>query len=202
MANKNITLKKIGFDKTFLNSRLELNMKGKDVTYPLVNAIRRIALSDLPIYTWKTTITKNNSVFHNNYMRNRVRSIPIIGINNEMLFFQKKEEVDVKDTVVDNFLIMDDIDINSKNDTVDTSSLNNINMYLNYHNTSKEITTVTTDKYTFQYKGEKIDNPYKIPIPIIKLQPNQEINLSSVSNLGTEQNNTSEYSACSIFCYD
>ena len=47
-----------------------------------------------------------------------------------------------------------------------------------------------------------MDNPYKIPIPIIKLQPNQEINLSSVSNLGTEQNNTSEYSACSIFCYD
>tara|TARA_B100000768_G_C11279755_1_gene377879 strand:+ start:1417 stop:2406 length:990 start_codon:yes stop_codon:yes gene_type:complete len=202
MANKNITLKKIGFDTTFLNSRLELNVKGKDVSYPLVNAIRRIALSDLPIYTWKTTITKNNSVFHNNYMKNRIRSIPIIGINNDMLFLKNHKESDVNDEDIDNFLIMDNVDINSENNSVDTSSLNNINMYLNYHNTSKEIATVTTDKCTFQYKGEKINNPYKIPIPIIKLQPNQEINLSSVSKLGTEQNNTSEYSACSIFCYD
>jgi len=202
MANKNITLKKIDFDNTFLNTRLELNVKGDDVSYPLVNAIRRIALSDIPIYSWHTTITKNNSVFHNNYMKNRIRAIPIIGIKNEKIFFDEASYSDNDEEEVDNFLSMDNVDINTKNDSVNTSSLNNINMYLNFHNKTKEIVTVTTYDCTFQYKGKKMENPYKISIPIIKLQPNQEINLSSVSKLGTEQKNTSEFSACSIFCYE
>lgn len=204
MSDQKINLKKISYDNTFLNTRLELNVSGSRVNYALINGIRRIALSNIPIYCWDTTITKNTSVFHNNYMKNRVASLPIIGITNDIIFIKGNPTTTDNKEEDDNFLNMnniDNVDINSESNDVDTSSLNNINMYLNFHNTTKEIVTVSTNNCIFQYKGAKIDNPYKLPIPIIKLQPNQEINLSSVSKLGTEQKNTSEYAACCIFSY-
>tara|TARA_B110000908_G_C10261773_1_gene459850 strand:- start:212 stop:1198 length:987 start_codon:yes stop_codon:yes gene_type:complete len=201
MSNKNISIKMNDYDKTFLNTRLEFNIKGKDASYPLVNSIRRTALSDIPIYCWNTTITKNNSVFHNNYMRNRIKAIPVIGIENKLVFF-KKEESNENDDIEDNFVSIDNVDINSTEEEIDTSSLNNLNMYLDFKNNSKDIVTVSTNNCTFNYRGKKISNPYLTPIPIIKLQPNQEIKLSSVSTLGTELKMSAKYSACSIFSYE
>jgi len=201
MSNKNISVKMAEYDNTFMNTRLEFSFSGKDVSHPLVNSIRRIALSDLPIYSWNTSITKNNSVFHNNYMKNRIKAIPVIGIENKSVFFNNKQE-EGEDDEEDNFLLFDNVDINSQDESVDTSSLNNINMYLDYTNDTKDIVTVSTDNCTFYYHGKKINNPYKNPIPIVKLQANQQIKFSSVSEIGTELNNTAEFSACSIFSYE
>ena len=198
-----ISLKLKDYDKTYLNTRLEFNMNGKSVSYPLVNAIRRTALSDVPIYCWETSITKNTSVFHNNYMKNRIKAIPVLGIENKVVNFTSKDTDDeTNDDMEDNFLMMDNVDINSDNADVNTDSLNSMNMFLKYHNTTKDIITVSTENCTFYYKGKKVDNPYKIPIPIIKLQPNQEIHLSSISKLGTELNHGGEFSPCSIFSYE
>lgn len=203
MSNKNILVKLTEYDNTFMNSRLEFVFSGKDVSHPLVNTIRRVALSNLPIYCWNTSITKNNSVFHNNYMKSRIKAIPVIGIENKTVFFNKQNHNENEDNnEEDNFLSFDNIDINSKNESVDTSSLNNLNMYLDYNNNTKDIVTVSTDNCTFYYSGKKINNPYKNIIPIVKLQANQHIKFSSVSEIGTELNNTAEYSACSIFSYE
>ena len=201
MSKKHIAVKMTDYDNTFMNTRLELNLSGMNVSHPLVNSIRRTALSDLPIYCWNTSITKNTSVFHNNYMKNRIRAIPVIGIDNKNVFLKSKLEEDEEDEE-DNFLAFDNVDINSQEESVDTSSLNNINMYLDFTNDTKEIVTVSTDDCTFYYKGKKITNPYKNPIPIVKLQANQHIKLSSVSELGSELKDTAEYSACSIFSYE
>ena len=55
MSNKNISVKMTDYDNTFMNTRLEfLVFQEKDVSHPLVNSIRRIALSDIPIYCWNT----------------------------------------------------------------------------------------------------------------------------------------------------
>lgn len=198
-----ISLKMKDYDKTYLNTRLEFNINGKSVSYPLVNSIRRTALSDIPIYCWETTITKNTSVFHNNYMKNRIKAIPVLGIDNNIKSYTKDEvAVDENNDDEDNFLSMDNVDINSDDTDVNTDSLNKMNMFLKYENETKEIVTVSTDNCTFYYKGKKVDNPYKIPIPIIKLQPNQIIHLSCISKLGSEQDKGGEYSACSIFSYD
>ena len=202
MSNKNISLKVNNFDNTFLNTRLEFNISGKDVSYPLVNAIRRTALSDIPVYCWKTSITKNNSVFHNNYMRNRIQAIPVIGIENKKIFYSDTKLENINQDEEDNFLMMDNVDINSVENNVDTSSLDNLNMYLDFKNDSKDIVTVSTNDCTFNYRGKKIKNPYSIPIPIVKLQANQEIKLSSISELGTELTNSSIHSPCSIFSYE
>lgn len=201
MSNKNISVKMTDYDNTFMNTRLEFSFSGKDVSHPLVNSIRRIALSDIPIYCWNTSITKNNSVFHNNYMKNRIKAIPVIGIDNSQIFLESVD-TNQEDEEEDNFLAFDNVDINSQEESVDTSSLNNINMYLDYKNDTKDIVTVSTDNCTFYYRGKKIENPYKIPIPIVKLQAKQQIKLSSISELGTELINTAEFSACSIFSYE
>ena len=201
MSNKNIAVKMTDYDNTFMNTRLELSFSGKNISHPLVNSIRRTALSDIPVYCWNTSITKNTSVFHNNYMKNRINAIPVIGIENNNVFLKSNSEEDEEEED-DNFLAFDNVDINSQEESVDTSSLNNINMYLDYVNNSKEIVTVSTDNCTFYYKGKKINNPYKNPIPIVKLQANQQIKLSSVSELGSELKNTAEFSACSIFSYE
>tara|TARA_B110000879_G_scaffold128047_1_gene168654 strand:+ start:271 stop:1254 length:984 start_codon:yes stop_codon:yes gene_type:complete len=200
MSNNNILVKMTDYDDTFMNTRLELNLSGKDVSHPLVNSIRRTTLSDLPIYCWKTSITKNNSVFHNNYMKNRIKSIPVIGIENKHVILNKNS--DENDDDEDNFISFDNIDINSQEESVDTSSLNNINMYLDYSNDTKDLVTVTTDNCTFYYHGKKINNPYKNPIPIVKLQTKQQLKFSSVSELGNELNNSSKFSPCSIFSYE
>ena len=202
MSNKNISVKMIEYDNTFLNTRLEFNFKGKDVTYPLVNSIRRTALSDLPIFCWNTTITKNSSVFHNNYMKNRIKAIPVIGIENKNVFYNNEITENTDNKEEDNFLSLDNVDINSTEENIDTSSLNNLNMYLDFKNSTKDLVTVSTENCTFYYRGKKINNPYKNPIPIVKLQADQEIKFSSVSELGNELEKTAEFSACSIFSYD
>lgn len=201
--NRNITLKKLSYDSTFGNTRLELNFKGKDVSYPLINGIRRISMTEIPIYYWDATISKNTSVFHNNYMKLRLKNLPIFGIENNNIFIknEEKEETEKNDDTIDNFISMDNVDLESKVEKLDTSSLNSMIMYLDYVNKTFEIVTVTTDDCIFYYKGKKINSPYKVKIPIIKLQPNQEIKFNCVSKLGKELE-SSIFSPVSIFAYD
>lgn len=200
--NRNITLKKLSYDNTFGNTRLELNIKGKDTSYPLINAIRRTSMTEIPIYYWDANITKNTSVFHNNFMKLRLRNLPIIGIENNQIFIDKKEiEKNEENEEMDNFISMDNVDLENKIDEVDTSSLNSMIMYLDYQNNTFDIVTVTTDDCIFYYKGEKVESPYKNKIPIIKLQPNQEIKFNCVSKLGKELE-SGEFSPVSIFSYD
>jgi DNA-directed RNA polymerase subunit L len=72
-------------------------------------------------------------------------------------------------------------------------------MYIDYKSSGKEITTVTTDHAKFYYDEKNIESPYKIPIPIVKLQPDQTITFSALTTLGNEKENTI-YSPVSV-CY-
>ena len=60
-------------------------------------------------------------------------------------------------------------------------------MYINYTSKEKKNITVTTDDVKFYYKEKNIKSPYKIPIPIIDLQPGQTINFSAITSVGTEK---------------
>ena len=73
-------------------------------------------------------------------------------------------------------------------------------MYINNKNKTKEITTVTSNDAKFYYDEKLIPSPYKTPIPIVKLQPNQEIAFSAISKLGTEEIDAM-YSAVCICTY-
>ena len=51
------------------------------------------------------------------------------------------------------------------------------------------------------YYGKQIENPYPIPIPIVKLQPNQKIDFSVVSSVGTEKMSTIYTPVSICVCY-
>jgi DNA-directed RNA polymerase subunit L len=73
-------------------------------------------------------------------------------------------------------------------------------MYINFKNKTNDIVTVTTNDAKFYYDEEQIASPYKHPIPIVKLQPGQEIAFSAITKIGTESEDTI-YSPVSICVY-
>jgi DNA-directed RNA polymerase subunit L len=73
-------------------------------------------------------------------------------------------------------------------------------MYVNYKNKTNSIVVVTTNDAQFYYGEKKIESPYPVDIPIIKLQKNQEIIFSAITQLGIEKQNII-YNAAGVVTY-
>ena len=202
--NKNIKVsvkKPSSFGKKgeFGTTELILNFSGKDVNPIIVNSIKRIIQSDIPIYAFdKFSITENTSVFNNNYIKNHIRNIPVWGIENKLTEFVEETKQEEEEEVEVFGIIKDDVDLSTKKET-DYSSLNKLTMYLDYENKSNEIYHVTTENCIFYYKEGMIKSPYYNKVQIVKLQPNQKIKLSVQANPGTNDI-SAIYSATSV-CY-
>ena len=206
-----IVLKKIFWDKTLCDSRLELNIKGKVINHVIINSIRRIVLSRIPIYAFdKIIITNNTSIYNNNYLKLRINNLPVIGINNTIDIYKKQELVNeekfdekmglITEIPFDRGIVNhDDIEMNIEKN-INTSSLNQLTMYLKYKIDTNNNITVTTNDVKFYFGEKEIKNKYPNPIPIVKLQPKQNINLSAISTLGIEQE-SAIFSPVSIFTY-
>ena len=168
------------------SSELVLNFSGKQINHIIVNSIKRIIQSDIPIYAYNSfTITQNDSVFNNNYLKTHIKNIPVWGIDNNLEeFIEIKEEDEEEVFDEETGLIQDDIDLTNNKET-NYSSLNKLTMYLDFENKKNEIVHVTTDDCIFYYKEGMIKTPYNNKIQIIKLQPNQKIKLSVQANPGT-----------------
>jgi DNA-directed RNA polymerase subunit L len=180
----------VDYDSTCGSTRLAILISGKNINYIIVNTIRRTIFTEVPIYAFTDfNIKKNESVFNNNYMKLRLTNFPVWGINNNINFYNsinhtKKlepiEEIDVNE--------YEEEEVYSETDNkVNTSSLDQLTMYLDYTSKSSEIITVTTDNAKFYYKGKYIDNPYKVAIPLIKLHPSESINFSAITTIGIEK---------------
>lgn len=186
----------INYDKTIGNTRLEVKIKGPDIDYIVINTIRRSVLSYVPIYALtEFKFEKNTSVFNNNYIKLRLINLPVWGINNTNVFFteQTKKENVINEEEDDN------------NDTYEEKipdtpiSSNQLTMYVNHKNETKDNMTVTTEHAKFYYNNKQIKSPYKSAIPIVDLQPKQEIGLSALTSLNIEDHNAifSPVSICS-----
>ena len=192
----NINIKQLSWTSN-INSRLEFTISGVNNT--IVNCLRRVTLSSIPIYVFKDIrISENTSIFNNNYMKLRINNLPVLGITTDNPIYTKKEVIIKEDNE------MDDIDM-STNEDINSSSLKQLTMYLDKINTTDEIITIGTDDCKFYFMEKQIDSPYKLPycgnIPLIKLQPTQKIKLSAITSLGIENEN-SIYAAVSIFSYN
>jgi len=200
-----IKYKIINYNADQGNSRLEVNLKGKNINYIIVNTIRRSILTYIPIYAFSEfNFTTNDTIFNNNYLKLRIKNLPVWGIVNNIDKIDNKKinEIIIEDDSLNNLddNLDDDVDLENNNNNLNSSSLNQFTMYVDYKSTSKSITTVTTDDVKFYCDGKNIKSPYKIPIPIIKLQPDQTINFSALTTLGTEKDNPI-YSAVSVCFY-
>jgi len=202
MKVSNVTIKKKSWDKSFLNSRLEFNISGSNINEVYLNSIRRTVFSNVPIYVFKNIkINKNTSVFNNNYMKLRISNLPVIGIKNNEEFFEEEKEIDEdEEEYFENKLIDQDNFDFSIEENVNISSLNQLTMYVEYKNESNNIVTVTTDDAKFYLAQKSIPSPYKTKIPIIDLQPSQEILFTAVTKLGVE-NKSGIYSPVSVNFY-
>lgn len=193
---KKIEINQISWDKELMSSRLEFEISG--ISHTIINTFRRIILSSIPIYSFNNiTISENTSVFNNNYMKLRIKNMPVYGIFSDNPIFTPVEKK-IDKIVEENDL--NDIDINPQDDQINSSSLKLLTMYLDYHNNSDEIVTVGTDDCKFYYIEKQIKSPYPINIPIIKLQPKQKFKMSAITELGIEEN-SSIYSPVSVFTY-
>jgi len=189
-----ITIKQKPFKKGIFTG-LNLNIKGKNVDYTLVNTIRRVIMTDVPIYIFnKINITKNTSVYHNDYLSLRIKNISI-KVPNDNVFFEEKiqEKQEIKtyedkmlDDNIKNVVGEDDIDMEDSG-KIDEKLFKEITMYLKYHNNTDKIVSVTTNDCKFYQNGNEFKNPFEYPVIIVDLQPKQIIELSAITELGIEK---------------
>jgi DNA-directed RNA polymerase subunit L len=193
-----INVELLNYESDLGDSRLEFKLKGHNIDYIILNSIRRTILSDIPIYAFNEfKFDKNTSIFHNNYLKLRYKYMPVWGIENTIEFLDDniKKDVDIVQNDEDN----DDIDLNIDNN-VNSSSLKQLTMYVNYKNKTMEIVSVSTSDAKYYYKEKQIKNPYITPVQLVKLQPNQEISFSAITQIGIETTDAM-FSAVSIAVY-
>jgi len=196
LQNINYTVKE--YDSTYGNTRLELEIDGLNIDYIILNTLRRAILSYVPNYAYTDfNFKKNNTIFNNNYLKLRIRNIPVWGIKNNIEIFVPKKNI-IENTIEEEN-INDDIDLNPEVSNLNSSTLKQLTMFIDYKSTDQE-SVVTTDHAKFYYVGKKIDTPYKVPIQIVKLQPNQTITFSVITTIGIEQQ-SAIYSVVSVCFY-
>ena len=193
-----INLKITEHTKELGNSRLDFKISGPNINYIIANTIRRTIFSDIPVYAFNEfKFDKNTSVFHNNYLKLRLRHMPVWGIENTVDFIDynvktnNQELEDIQEEVAED----DNIELNVEKN-LNTSNLKQFTMYINAKNKTNEVQTVSTADAKFYYDEKQITSPYKVPIPIVKLQPGQEIAFSAITKLGTEHEDAMFSAAC------
>jgi DNA-directed RNA polymerase subunit L len=182
----------LNHDKTLGSSRLEFKVAGSNIDYIVNSSLRRTILSEIPTYAFYTfKFEKNTSVFNNNYIKLRLMNIPVWYIENNITFFEPENDDskisnDDEDIREDYMINQEDYSVEEK---VNTTNIKQLTMYINFKNKTKDIITATTDNAKFYYNEKLIDSPYKTPIPLVDLQPEQEIAFSAISKLGIEEEN-------------
>lgn len=181
-----IKVESIENNNIFKSDHLKLRLKGKDINHVYVNTLRRVILEEIPSYGINPdliSISKNSSVYNNDYIRNRIENFPLIDLN----FKLDLEEYNKLRTYTRG--------IENHNNNYEE---NNINMYLDVKNSEDKILNVTTSdvKYYLNDKMEK--NIYKKDLLICKLKKDEEINLSIKVDKGVGLNH-SRYNVAHVY---
>ena len=191
-----ITIKMTEYKKDLGSSFLDFNISGSQINYIITNTIRRVIMSDIPMYAFdQFKIEKNTAILHNNYLKLRLRQMPIWNINNKVDFFE--EEIKMNTIKEEDNEEIDDVEL-AADKSLNSSSLAQLTMYVNFKNKTNNIMTVTTNDAKFYFDGTQIDSPYKSPIPIIKLHPGKELTFSAITKLGTEAKDTMYSPVCRV----
>jgi len=169
----------------FNDNELSIFISGKDNNYVLVNTLRRICVSSIPIYAFHENdmiFDINTSIWNNDMLKDRFRNLPIFNIDNDETTIEKFDDLEVKkDRIVDN--------------------ANNLTMFVNIKNNRDVIFNVTTNEAIFYHKGKQISSPYKKPLLLIKLKKGQELKCTCISSLNIGKND-GIYNAAMAYHYN
>lgn len=166
------------------DSKSIFKLKGNNVNHVLLNTLRRTIYTDIPIYAFNRIVfEKNTSVYHNNYLKIKIENLPVWSIENDVPYIVHSNRLD------------------NENDICNVNDLEQLTMFISCKNKGQDVINVTTDDAKFYYKGKQIKTPYKNAIPILKLKNGQEIVISAITNINTEEYGT-KYSAVSICIFN
>lgn len=198
-----VIVKKLLEEKELINSRLELNISGNNINHTILNTIRRIGFSEIPIYVFSNiNIIENTTIFNNNYIKLRIKNLPVFGIKSDKIIFKENINIVEEDVDTGNIINMDDINLQTDFKNVNINSLDKLTMYIDVSNNTNIIKTVGTDDCKFYYKDKEIKSPYPINIPIIKLQEGQHIKLNAITELGIEKTHDATHSPVSVLYFN
>lgn len=202
------------------NSNLKLNIAGKSISYVIVSTLRRVILALIPTYCFDSSninISKNSSVFNNDYMRLRLSNFPIY-INKNLNEKYKKlknlkhNQIINPETTLEKATKLEyianlgtaEIETYSNEDVSSEDITDNLTIVMNVKNTSENDTMniMTNSPGVKYYLGkEQISHIYSNPLLIIQLQPGQEFACTMVSSLNIAMYNAI-FRPCSICAYD
>jgi len=191
-TNIDISINSYLNDSSFTPNHLYLNVKGQEVNHVVLNTLRRTILEDIPSYGFNVNninITKNSSVYNNDYMRSRIENFPLIGVNFPL---DLNEYNKLREYTRGGKLNINDEEENEESE---------ITIYCNIKNDKDLVMDVTSEDIEFYRKDKKIKSFYDKPILLVKLKKNEEFEFSAKSDKGIAMNH-SRYATAGVCCYD
>ena len=186
------------------NNYLILGIKGSKINNVILNTLRRVIMELLPSYSFSKKdidISKNTSIYNNDYMRLRLCQWPIFNIENSEETINKSAELEYEANLSTFEKQIEDLNIiEEKERLAKAEKSQNFIMSINVKNTTSQVYNVTTDdeNVKFYYKGKITESPYKRPLLIIKLKPGEEFicTASSTLNIGLKGASCMPNSVC------
>jgi RNA polymerase Rpb3/Rpb11 dimerisation domain. len=176
MSSIDIKIKELEYVKQhkFTSSSLKLELEGKDMDAIIANTLRRVSYDDVPTYAFAyINIEYNDSIaFNNDYMKLRLRQLPIFNVSNDIDFLDSK--------------YWKNVDYMNKNREKHEKEML-IEATINHYNTKNEIYNVTTKDMYYYINGVQVTypDPYpEEPILLIQLLPNQTFKCQMRACLG------------------
>lgn len=175
-------------DDTY-NNYLILGISGSKINNVVLNTLRRVIMELLPSYSFAKKdidITKNTSIYNNDYMRLRLCQWPIFNIENLNETINKSSELEYEANLSTFEKQVEDLNIIEEKERIAKAEKSqNFIMSINVKNTTSQVYNVTTDdeNVKFYYKGKITESPYKRSLLIIKLKPGEEFICTAASTL-------------------
>ena len=157
-------IKEIEYKKPdiYNQSKLVLEISGKDVNYSLINSLRIICYGEIPIYAFESeniNISKYNSVDHISKQKNFLSQLPILNLNHPIIYLEDKY-----------YKQNDKVILKHPDDNIE------LEYYLNVtNNKSIEPLSVTTDDIISKLNGKIIKLNFNTPLELAILKKNEEI---------------------------
>ena len=203
-----------GYETSFC----EISLYGKQINHVIVNTLRRVILTLIPVYSFHTNdinITKNSSVFNNDMIRLRLSNFPVFLSKQLNVGYKNLKKLEYNQIINPENLLRNakkleyranlgsaEYDITSDDDKQEIT--NNLTITINVKNISEDnIMNVMTNTpgVKFYLEQEQISHIYPNPLLIIQLQPKQEFVCTMKSSLNIGLYNAT-FSPCTICCFE
>jgi DNA-directed RNA polymerase subunit L len=172
-----------------------LVLKFKNSNYVILNTLRRVIIELIPTYAFDKDdiiITKNTSIYNNDYMKLRISQFPIFNIENDISNLDKFMDLEYKSNLTIFDQQLENIEKQKELDMIENvKKSENFIINIDIKNNTNNILNVTTDSenISYYYKNKNIPSPYKSKLLIIKLKPYEEFACSARSSLNISLKN-------------